>query len=237
MLLIEQGAVPGGRAVDGEGGNLKRQVGDLEARRSSSTNETQPHLFNYKPGNLRQCIPLPGIAVERLVGRILHADAVAGELTNSEKVDGTGAASVLRGRLYPVVGPCHHRRFGTGIGRPRPYPNVDHAGRCQAILSRQRAGKARQCVREARTEYLREGRESLRQLNAVEPVLEFAVAAAHMDAAQAIVCHALPAEQHLTERSILPLGYVLNVLARETVPRSPQGPAGSRPDPGREGWP
>lgn len=46
--------------------------------------------------------------------------------------------------------------------------------------------------------------------------------AAHMDAAEAIPHHARRAEQHLAERSVLPLGDGLDVLARETGPGGPE---------------
>jgi hypothetical protein len=95
--------------------------------------------------------------------------------------------------------------------------DVDHAGRAQAILCRQCAGDQRQRVGDAWREDLAEEREALRQLHAVETVLQAAMVAAHVDLAEPVLHHAGRAQQHLIERRVLALRRVGNGSPAEIV--------------------
>ena len=107
--------------------------------------------------------------------------------------------------------------FGAGVGRTRLDADVDDARGAQAVLRRQGAGEQRKRVGEPGRQDLAEQGQPFRQLNAVEPVLQAAVVAAHMDLAEAVLHHAGRAQQHLVQRRVLALRGVLDGGAAEVV--------------------
>ena len=68
-----------------------------------------------------------------------------------------------------------------------------------------------------RSQALAEQRQALGQLHAVEPVLQVAVVAAHMELAEAVLGDARRAQQHLVERRVVARGMVSMALAGEIV--------------------
>ncbi len=219
LALVEDRAVPGGIAEHREVRNLVDVVGYLVARAGAAADEGEPRILVDDAGDLGEPIPLRGVVMDRRPcrRRILDADAVADVLADGEVVDVAAAAAILRRRLHPVVRSAHERGLGAGIGRARLDPDVDDACGTQAILRRQRAGEQRERIGEARRQDLAEERQPFRQLHAIEPVLQAAVIAAHMDLAEAVLHHAGRAQQHLVQRRVLALRRVLDGGTAEVV--------------------
>ena len=221
LALVENRAVEVRLAVDGEVCRLVGRVGNLEGRARPAGDEGQPRVVVDDAGDLGQPVPLVGVVVDRRErrGRILDAEAVVDVLAGREVVDRAGAAAVREGGLRVVARAAGDGDFGAGIGRARLHGDVDDARGMQAVLRGQGARQQRHLVGVARRQDVVEQRQALGQLHAVEPVLDVAVIAAHVDLAEAVLDDAGRAQQHLVQGRALAQRDVADGALAEVVGR------------------
>ena len=219
LPLVEDAAVPLVEAEHGEVRNLERHVGNLEGGVHAAGDEAQPRVVVDQGGDLREPLPLVGIVMDGTERRrrVLDAEPVVQELSGDEVVDLAIAAAVGAGGLRIVARAAGDREIGAGIAGARLHPDVDDARRAQAVLRRQRPGQQRHRVDRACHQELAEARQAVRQLHAVEPVLQVAVVAAHVDLAETVLHHARRAQQHLVQGRVLAQRHVLDEGLGEVV--------------------
>ena len=156
-------------------------------------------------GDLGQPVPLIGVVVEgrERRRRIIDPKTVVDVLAGREIVDLPGPAAVGEGGLRVVARATSDRELGARIGGAGLERDVDDARCLQPVLGGQRAGEQRHPCGVARGQYVVEQRQALRQLHAVEPVLDVAHVAAHMDLPKTVLHDAGRAQQHLVQRRVL----------------------------------
>ena len=166
-------------------------------------------------------MPLVGVVVDRGVRRrrILDARAAVQELAGREIVDRPGAAAIGECRLQEIARARRHGGVGAGIAGAGFQLDVDHAGLAEAVLGGQRAGDQRHLAGILGGQRIGEQRQPFGQLHAVQPVLQVAVVAAHVELAETVLRHARRAHQHLVDRRLLALRHGVDGARREIVAR------------------
>ena len=223
--LVQQLAriVGGGAHREAVGGAEARRVGDLEAVVGVAADEADAILGAEDVVGVDEDVALVGAVVVRrgAAVRALDAELGAAELARDEEVGGAAVAAVLEARLVgPVAAAIGGHR--AAVLEPALGADVDDAGGLQAVLGRQGAGDQAEAVDQARTERLAEHRNSLRQDDAVQPVLDAVVVVAHVVLAEAVLHHARQLQDHLVQLLVLAPRLRLDGGAVDGVGRGPQ---------------
>ena len=222
LARVELRGVDRRRALQGVARPLARHVGDLEAVVRVAEQDADTAAGIEQIGEVAEALGLLRCIVDRAArrGRVLDADVVAQERTCDKVAERPLGAAQFGVGLAVAAAAAEHPHAAAVLKRIALGADVDDCCRAVAVLRWQCAGQDADAVGEARLERLAEAADRLRDDDAVDPVLDVGVVAAHVQLAIGVLHDAGRLQDDLVDRRAVAERQVRQVLPREAVDRA-----------------
>ena len=220
-MLVEQCRIeighPKGRVVR----RLPGIVGNLKGAVRHAAHEGQAAGGIEHGREIEKSLFLRRAVVNRFVRRcrIFYSQIVLQKAPGHEILGLSDRAAIFEARRDRAVAAAIDADAAGVVEGVRLGLDVQHAGRAQAILRRQRAGEQRQAADDAGVEDLPERADAVGEHDAVDAILQIGVLVAHMQFAARgrILRDAGELQQHLVQRRVVALRQRLDGLMADLV--------------------